>query len=132
MGPKARDILLAIAEVTMPRSDEFYLAVEDKLVDFVEDATFHLTPLLRRLFPLGLYLFEYLAILSSFSFKPFTQLSIRLKKSYFNSWVHSRLYFKRELIKGIKGLVLFGYYSQPEVWDHLGYDPISYLEGLRS
>ncbi len=132
MGPKTRNILLAIAEIAMPRSDEFYLAVEDKLVDFVEDATYHLTPLLRRLFPLGVYLFEYLAILSSFSFKPFTRLSINRKKLYLDSWVHSRLYFKRELIKGIKGLVLFGYYSQPEVWDHLEYDPASYLEGLRS
>jgi hypothetical protein len=42
---------------------------------------------------------------------------------YYDNWRHSPLRLQREFVKGLKGLLCMGYYSQPAVHELIGYTP---------
>jgi hypothetical protein len=78
--------------------------------------------LLRVLFPVGLLLLELGALVLAPSLVPFSYMSRARRERYLRGWVHSRFMLFRELIKGVKGLCLFAYYSDPRVAAYLGYE----------
>jgi hypothetical protein len=46
---------------------------------------------------------------------------------YYQAWRHSPLRLQREFVKGLKGLLCMGYYSQPAVHAELGYTPDAWV-----
>lgn len=92
----------------------------------------YLPPLTRRLFPVGLWLFEWSTILFGFALRPFSRLGAEARARYFASWQRSRFPLKRQLAKGMKAVVLFAYFDLPEVKSHLGYEPNAFVEALVS
>jgi len=95
---------------------------EARIADFLAGYIPYLTPLLRRLLPLGLWLFEWGPILFLFAPARFSRLEPAARERYLHSWLHSGWSLRRQLAKGLKVLVLMGYFELPEVKAHLGYD----------
>ncbi len=90
----------------------------------------YLPPLSRRLLPLGFWLFEWGPLIFLFALRPFSKLGPEARRRYLVSWQRSRWSLRRQMIKGLKALVVMGFYDMPEVQAHIGYEPSPYVEAL--
>src|SRR5262245_51903988 len=106
----ARRALAALTAAVVPRAPELEIELEP-IVTYVEQFRAHLPRLMRVLFPLGLLLLEYGTLLFGFSWRRFSGLAPDRATAYVESWIASRSWLRRELIKGVKGLCLCAYYS---------------------
>jgi hypothetical protein len=93
----------------------------DEIVDFIDDWVRYLPRLFRLLFPVGLLLLEYGALVLTPSLRRFSALDDEAKGRYVEGWVHARARLRRDLIKATKGLCLLAYYSDARVTAALGY-----------
>ena len=118
----SRRTLLALAEVVMPRGENFHLDLREYTVDIVDRFVGYFPIHLRIGFPLGLLLLEFGPILYALKFSRFSSMSLEERESYVAGWVDSKSAARRDLIKGVKGLVLVAFYSHPEVMAYIGYD----------
>jgi hypothetical protein len=121
LGPWSRRVLRALASVVMPHGDGAPEVPIDGVVDLIDDWTRYMPRLFRTLFPVGLLLLELGAFLFGPSLVPFSLMSPARRARYVDGWVHARWALRRDLIKGVKGLVLLAYYSDPQVAAFLGY-----------
>jgi hypothetical protein len=87
----------------------------------MDDWVRHMPRLLRTVFPVGLMMLELGAFVLGPSLVPFSFMSAKRRARYVDGWVHARWSLRRDLIKGVKGLCLFGWYSDPRVGAALGY-----------
>ena len=121
LGAWSRRVVRALAEVVQPvGNDAPALPLED-YVRFVDSFVPHMPRLLRLLFPVGLMMLELGAFLLGPSLVPFSSMSLARRRRYVDSWVHARWGLRRDLIKAVKGLCLFAYYSDKRVGARLGY-----------
>jgi len=118
----ARKTLRSLIEVIMPRSDEFHPDLTDHILEYVDNYVGYFPPHLKIGFPLGLLLLEYGTLLFMGKLTGFSSLSLEEREDYVKGWINSRWQLRRELIRGVKALVMLGYYSHPEVMEHIGYD----------
>ena len=121
LGPWSRRVLRALTEVVVPRGDGAPEVAATAIVDFIDDWVRHMPRLLRTLFPVGLLMLELGTFVLVPSLLPFSLLSPGRRERYVDGWVHARWRLRRDLIKGVKGLVLMAYYSDPRVQTYLGY-----------
>lgn len=121
LGRWSRRVLRALAEVVIPRGEGAPEVPLDELVAFMDDWVGYMPRLLRLLFPVGLMMLELGAFLMGPSLVPFSLMSPARRARYVDQWVHARWSLRRDLIKGVKGLCLFGWYSDPRVGAYLGY-----------
>ncbi|MBI5366577.1 MAG: hypothetical protein HZA54_06040 [Planctomycetes bacterium] len=52
------------------------------------------------------------------------------RSAFFERWLRSRFAPRREFVKGFVGLSLMGFYSQPEVQAHIGFEHQPYFDRL--
>jgi hypothetical protein len=121
LGRWSRRVLRALAVVVIPRGQGAPEVSIDELVDFMDDWVGYMPRLLRTVFPVGLMMLELGAFLLGPSLVPFSFMSEERRARYVDGWVHARWSLRRDLIKGVKGLALFGWYSDPAVAKYLGY-----------
>jgi len=121
LGPWSRRTVRALAEVVMPNVEGAPRVPVADVVAIVDDWVRYMPRLFRVLFPIGLALLELGAFLLGPSLVPFSMMSIARRERYVDGWVHARWRLRRDLIKGVKGLVLVAYYSDPKVCAYLGY-----------
>lgn len=76
----------------------------------------------------GLKVFNRLTFLFGFGFQPFTRLKIEKKREYTEAWLKTKSGILRELFKAIRGLVMFTYFSHPDVWQYIRYHPREHVE----
>ncbi len=50
---------------------------------------------------------------------------------YYNAWRYSPIHLQREFVKGLKGLLCMGYYSQPEAMESIGYTPDKWVAKVK-
>jgi hypothetical protein len=93
----------------------------DAIVDFADDWVRYMPRLFRLLFPIGLMLLELGAFWFGPSLVPFSFMSPERRHRYVTGWAHGDSALRRDLIKGVKGLCLLAYYSDPRVGAQLGY-----------
>lgn len=122
----ARRTLVALAEVVVPPSPAVARR-DERLLAFAGSYLAYLPPLSRHLLPLGLWLFEWGTLLFAFSWRPFSRLPLAARRRYFRAWQRSRSAVRRQLAKGIKALLVMGFFDMPEVCVHLGYRPDSFV-----
>ncbi len=125
----SRRILRALTEVLTPPEP----AVPEctaRVQSFVASFLPYLPPLSARLLPLGLWLFEYGTLIFGLGLLPFSRLSPEKRRRYIIAWQRSRSSLRRQLVKGLKALILMGYYELPEVQRHVGYDPEPFIKRL--
>ena len=118
----ARKTLWSLIEVIMPRNDEFHPDLKDYILDYVETYVGYFPKHLKIAFPMGLLLLERGTL--PFMGKPtgFSKLDLAERDRYVKSWMNSRWQARRELIRGVKSLVMVAFYSHPDVMKHIGYD----------
>jgi len=95
---------------------------EARVAAFLAGYIPYLPPLMQRLLPLGLWLFEWGPILFLAAPHRYSRLGPAARERYLRSWQHSRWSLRRQLVKGLKVLVLMGYFELPEVKAAIGYD----------
>lgn len=61
-----------------------------------------------------------------------SSLSQEKAKRYFDLWWKSNLRIRREFARGVKSVLCFGYYEQPEVLAGIGYTPQQWIDKVRS
>ena len=118
----SRNILRALAEVVMPRDDKFKPDLVDYSVEFIDRYVGYFPVHLRLAFPMGLLLLEFGPIIFQRRFTRFSKLPLDERAKHVEMWVESNMAARRDLIKGVKALVLVAFYSHPQVMDHIGYD----------
>jgi hypothetical protein len=124
LGRRSRRTLRALAEVILPTDVEAGIAPDvDGAVDFVDGVVAQMPRILRLAFPVGLLLLELGTWLWLPSLLPFSRLDRERRERYVRGWIHARWLLRRDLIKGVKGLCLLAFYSDPRVMEHLGYRP---------
>jgi hypothetical protein len=129
LGRWSRRTLRALGEVVLPSDPKMDL---DAAVAFADDWVRYMPRLFRLLFPVGLLLLELGALLMVPSLVPFSSMSLPRRRRYVAAWAHSRWPLFRDLIKGVKGLFLFQYYSQPQVAAQLGYHVDEHVAFVKS
>jgi len=124
----ARKIARALIEVVKPQKPGFDLPLEDYMLEFLDEFYSHFPVHMKLLFPVGLYLLEFGTFIFERKPRRFSRMSLPEREQYVKGWVESRLMLRRDLIKGVKGVCLTGFYSHPEVMAHIGYDLPAHLE----
>ncbi len=128
----SRRTMRALASVVMPHEDGAPRVSTDAVIELVEGFARQMPRLLRVLFPIGLWLLEWGALVLGPSLVPFSSMSLARRERYVMSWVRSRSHIRRDLIKGVKGLVLICYYSDPQVTKLLGYAVEEHVQLVKS
>lgn len=127
-GWAARRTLVTIAEVVVPPSPAVAHR-DERLLAFAGSYLAYLPPLSRRLLPLGLWLFEWGTLLFVFAWRPFSRLPLAARRRYFRAWQRSRSAVRRQLAKGVKAMLVMGFFDMPEVRARLGYRPGPFVRG---
>ena len=128
LPPKAKKIVRALIEVVKPRKPGFDLPLEDAMVEFLDNFYSYFPFHLRIGFPAGLYLLEYATVIFAFKLRPFSRLSLDERRDYVEGWMNSSISLRRDLIKGVKGVCLTAFYSQPAVMEHIGFNLQEHLD----
>jgi len=118
----ARKTMLSLIGVTMPRSDDFHPDLTDYILDYIDGYLKYFPVHLKWGTILGMLLLELGPLIFNGKLKSFSKMNPAEQEKYVKSWINSRMQIRRELIKGIKGLVMVAYYSHPLVMGHIGYD----------
>ena len=114
--------LVALIEVVMPRSKEFNPNLQEYIADYIDKYVGYFPIHMKLGFPLGLILLEFGGYIFTQQFKRFTAMTMSERDTYIKNWANSKIQIRRELIRGVKGLVMVAFYSHPIVMEHMGYD----------
>lgn len=125
-----RRILRSMAEVLLPRNETLHVECEDEIVNYIDNYVLYLPPLFKFAFPLGVWAFQIAAIF--LCGMPFTWLSRERKDKYLEGWARSMLWWRRDLLKGIKGLMMMGFFEHPEVMRLINYDQAGHVAQVKS
>lgn len=87
-----------------------------------------LTPFMRILYNLGVYLIQFGTIIFFHSLLPFTYLGLNSRINYITKWDKSIFAFRRNLILAYRSTAMLAFYSQPEVLKFLNYDIESHIK----
>jgi hypothetical protein len=121
LGKRSRRTLRALAEVVAPQPPG--LPVDhDAIVEMVDVFVAEMPRFLQVAFPIGLWLLEIGTRIWGGTLRRFSKLDRARRDRYVRGWVRSRLGFRRDLIKGVKGLILFAFYSDRRVHPIIGYE----------
>lgn len=127
LSPMSKKIVRALIEVIKPRRAGFDLPLEDEMLEFL-DKFYAFFPFHMKIgFPAGLLLLEYGTFIFAFKLRPFSKLSLEERTKYVWGWMESRIGLRRDLIKGVKGVCLTAFYSQPAVMKHINYNVAEHM-----
>lgn len=130
LGSGTRRILRGMAEVILPRNDHIQVERCDEVVNYVDNYVLYLPPMLRLGFPLGVWAFQLVSIL--LTGLPFTWLSLEKRQRYLDGWAHSTLWWRRDLLKGVKALMMMGFFELPEVMRLINYDIETHVAAVKA
>jgi hypothetical protein len=123
----ARGVLRALSDVVMPRGPDFQLDLHDHALDFIDQYVGYFPPHLKYAFPLGLLLLEFGPVIYMRRLRRFSRMSLEDRERYVASWAESSSAARRDLIKGVKALIMVAFYSHPLVMEYIGYDIESHI-----
>ena len=118
LSGRARKTLARIIPVVCP---EDAAPLEEPILAEVQLMVSAIPDFMRLGFVVGLWLFEYGALLLAGA--PFRFLSLSRRERYFRRWWDSRVGLFRQLAKNLSGLLNLGYYEQPVVRERMAYHP---------
>jgi hypothetical protein len=113
-GRTTRTILLSAIAVLRPRSGEFELDVDERVMRSVLSFVPYMLPFARMGFPVGLWVIELAPVLFGYGFTRMTRLEPSKRAGYLSRWEHS-FGPLRTLYDGLRALVLMCFYQQPEI-----------------
>lgn len=125
----SRRILYAFLEAILP---EIPGANNEKIrkntLDDLDSFLVGMTPFMRKLYNLGIYLIQFGSIIFAHSILPFTWLSKTSRLKYIEKWNKSWLPLRRNLILAYRSTAMLAFYSQNEVLKHINYDVETHIK----
>lgn len=104
----------------------------EKMARVIQEDTylmlFHLPVFMQRVLKIGMMVFEWTPLLWGFGFKRFSKMTEETQLAYINDWTYSRLAPKRDLVKGLRALVMTVTCDQEPVWNYIGYAPEKHIQ----
>ncbi len=125
----SRRILEVFLETVLPEipgSDNNL--IRRKTLEDLDGFLVGMTPILRFLYNLGVYLIQFGSIIFGHSFLPFTWMSKESRIRYIEKWEKSRLSQRRNIILAYRSTAMLAFYSQTEVLNYLHYDIESHIK----
>ncbi len=71
--------------------------------------------------------FEILPLFFGLGAAFYTQLPVAARKIYFERWLNARCVLFRDIAKMLRSLACVFYFSSPEIWRHMDYDPHTHI-----
>ena len=124
LSERAKKILAVLARALITEPPE--LVIHDKEASYLERCRTILAefPRFNRiLFVMLLYIFDRMTFLFGFGMARFVHLKPESQRLYTARWLHAKHDLVREVFKGIRGIAMISYFSHPDVWTYVGYDP---------
>ncbi|MBI3271612.1 MAG: hypothetical protein HYZ53_21655 [Planctomycetes bacterium] len=131
MTPRESLIYAAVVDAVIPRTERLTVECVDRIVLLIDGFLEVFPWYLRTAFRLGLHLLEYLPLFSRHLGR-MSRLSRTARTAFLESWLRSRWVQRREFVKGFIGISLMGFYTQPEVRLHIGFDHQPSFDRLRA
>lgn len=124
--PFTGELLVALAEVVKPRRDGFELPVEAAMAEAAASMLARVPPPLSAVLPLGVRGFDLGPRVLGFGGR-FRDLPLADRVAYVRRIEASPAGPHHEVLRVLRGLLLFGFYELPEVGAHLGYDADAWI-----
>lgn len=123
-GLRARRILIALrtALITDPK-DLMIEDCDDQMILRCEILVGEFPKLFRVGFVLGIFLFDRITFWFGFGLRRFVNFNVDKRKRYVEKWLNSPRPLWRDIFTGLRGIVMMTYFSHPDVWRYIGYDP---------
>ncbi len=126
---RTKEVLIAVSRVLIKEPHDLEIQNRDEAyVERCQAVLREFPALLRRLFALGLYIFDRFGFFFVCSLKRFSHMKSETQEKYITKCVHSRLASIRDFYTGLRGLVMICYFSHPDVSKYIGYDPKGHVE----
>ncbi len=126
IGRGSQAIVRAMAQSLAPRRVKFTFDAGAELTRFVDRFIGFLPRHVALVFPIGLWLINWGGVF--FAGKPLTMMSADEGERYLRKIGGSPVFAIREGVKGLRSIILLGFYSHPEVQEHLGYFPQEWVD----
>lgn len=119
-------ILAALGEALVPSAPQ-PSRLHERLVANCEEFLRHLPHVLRLAFPVGLWLLEWSPVLLWRGPCRLSKLPREVRRQRLREWAHSRWAVRRQLLKGVRSIVVVAYYDIPEIKHAIQYTPQSFI-----
>lgn len=126
---RARTIILALAKALIVEPED--LVIHNKEEELLRrcQILYGEMPLINRwLILLLLYTFDRATFLLGFGMLRFCHLRPEAQRRYADVWLKSPRIVMVEMFKALRGLIMVCYFSNPEVWLYIGYDPRRHVD----
>jgi len=126
---RAKKIFLALRQAFITEPEDFSIQNRDEeLLERILILIREFPKTFRWGFMFGVYFFDRVTLFFGFGFRRFIHLKIGDQQRYVEKWLNSRFYFIRNLIAGLRGIVMITYFSHHDVWKYIGYDPVTHAQ----
>jgi hypothetical protein len=115
-------VLLAAADALLPDDPAFPNHRELGTALKLDHELAQWEPVRSQDVPILMSLLEHGTVLFAHSFSRMSRLSIESRRQYLAAWGASSMSVRRSGFLALKGLLSFYYYSDPLVWETIGYD----------
>jgi len=127
--PRAKRILTALSYALVTEPPELIIKNRDEeLIRRCESILKEFPFLLRIGFTLGVYVFDRVTFLFGFGFRRFVNLKANRQKEYAQKWLLSRVHLIRDIMAGLRGMLMICYFSHKDIWEYIEYDPVSHAK----
>ena len=125
-----------VQKILIALADALILEPEDLKISERNEGMLHRCEILMQEMPryfrfvlrIAFFFFNNMTILFGFGIKNFVSLSPDAKRAYTDRWLKTKITILREIFKALRGLVMMTYFSHPDVWRYIGYDPASHVK----
>jgi hypothetical protein len=125
---RAAQIILMISRALVFEPEDLNISNrDDALLRRCRSVLQELPVMYRMGFVMGIYLFDMCACIFGCGFKRFVHLSADKQSQYLDKCLTNKMFTVRNIMSGLRGLVMVCYFSIPEVGAYIGYDPHTHV-----
>ncbi|MBU0505545.1 MAG: hypothetical protein ABII18_11175 [bacterium] len=126
---RAAQIILAISRALVFEPEDLNIPNRDEaLLQRCRSILQELPVMYRMGFVMGIYLFDLCAFLFGCGFKRFISLSYEKQCQYLDKCLTNKMFTVRNIMSGMRGLIMICYFSMPEVSAYIGYNPNKHVK----
>ncbi len=129
MPARAGEILIKLREALITEPPDLIVTNKDtELIERIELLLGEFQPLFRFFFILGIYFFDKATFLFGYGLRRFIHMDLVRRENYAQYWLTGRFTVCRDIISGMRGLVMLAYFSHHDVWRYIDYDPAGHAQ----
>lgn len=129
LSKRVRKILVSLAEALIVEPHDLEISQkEEEMLRRCELLMREMPGYFRFILNLAFFFFNNMTILFGFGIRDFTSLPLEAKQIYTDRWLKTKMTILREIFKALRGLVMMTYFSHPDVWRYIGYDPAGHVK----